>query len=248
MRRRQISGAPLILCLVAAKSSTGFVAPLSSTTPRTTGLTTTPAGSQPGSPLPFSNSNILYTQPYDKSKIGSSSSLSAGPSSLISYEKLQEKLPSKAVLDAGEKKAGSKVMASDIAAQAGVSLSQARKDLTALASLSQGDISVSDDGELLYEFPANLNSVLSQNSAKFKASQTFEKIWPTLFWGIRVSFGVALVASVVAIYSTIFFVQTSSSSSDDDRRRDDRRGGGMSFNGGFGGIWGPSPFDFFYYR
>merc|ERR1712238_542895 len=34
-----------------------------------------------------------------------------------------------------------------------------------------------------------------------------------------------------------------------DRRRDDRRGGGMSpFGGGFGGFWGPSPFDFFFYR
>jgi hypothetical protein len=164
-----------------------------------------------------------------------------------SYEQLMEKLPSKAVMDAVvDAKQGDKVIASDVATRAGVSLTQARKDLTALASLSRGDISVSSDGELLYEFPANLPTVLSANSAKYKALQVFENVWPTVFWGIRVSFGVALLASVVLIFSAIFFIQTSSSSSDDDRRRDDRRGG--FGGGGMNMMFGPSPFDFFFYR
>lgn len=138
-------------------------------------------------------------------------------------------------------------MASDVAAAAGVSLSQARKDLTALAALTKADLSVTADGELLYSFPSNLNAALAQNSAKYKAVQSFQtKVWPALFWGIRVSFGVALLASLVAIFSTIFFIQSSSSSSDDDRRRD--RGGGGGFGSIFGGYWGPSPFDVFYFR
>jgi len=161
------------------------------------------------------------------------------------YEQLMEKLPSKAVIDAVAEVPGDKVIASDVATRAGVSLSQARKDLTALASISRGDIAVSPDGELMYEFPPNLQSVLSSNSAKYKALTTFEKVWPTVFWGIRVSFGVALLASVVLIFSTLLFVN--SSSSDDDRRRDDR-GGGVNMGGGMNMIWGPSPFDFFYYR
>jgi hypothetical protein len=161
------------------------------------------------------------------------------------YEQLMEKLPSKAVIDAVTDIPGDKVIASDVATRAGVSLSQARKDLTALASLSRGDISVSSEGELMYEFPPNLSSVLSSNSAKFKALQTFEKVWPSVFWGIRVSVGVALLASVVLIFSTLLFVN--SSSSDDDRRRDDR-GGGRGINFGGSMIWGPSPFDFFYLR
>ena len=161
------------------------------------------------------------------------------------YEQLMERLPSKAVLDAVAEIPGDKVIASDVATRAGVSLSQARKDLTALASLSRGDIAVSSEGELIYEFPPNLPSVLSSNSAKFKALQTFEKVWPTLFWGIRASFGVALLSSVVLIFSTLLFVN--SSSSDDDRRRNDRDGGrGVNFGGSM--IWGPSPLDFFYYR
>ena len=163
-------------------------------------------------------------------------------------EKVMEKLPSKPVVDAVIESKSEIIIASDVATRAGVSLSQARKDLTTLASLSQGDISVSKDGELLYEFPNNLNSVLASNSAKYKARQSFEKAWPVVFTGIRVGFGVALVASIALVFSAIMVLQ-SQGGSDRDDRRDNRRGGGMSpFGGGFGGMWGPSPFDFFYYR
>jgi hypothetical protein len=175
---------------------------------------------------------------------------------MVSYEDLMEKLPSKAVIDAVESASssrpgqGRRVIASDVATKAGVSLSQARKDLTALASLSQGDIAVDKtDGELMYSFPPNLSSVLAQNSRKYQALQTFRQVWPTLFWGVRVTFGIALLASLVAIFSTIFFINSSSSNRDDDR--DDRGGGGgggLRMGGSWGGFWGPSPFDFFYYR
>ena len=132
-----------------------------------------------------------------------------------------------------------------MATKAGISLSQARKDLTTLASLSRGDIAVSSDGDLIYTFPENINSVLSANSAKYRALTTWrEKVLPPLFYATKVGFGVVLVASLVAIFSTIFFI--SSGSSRDDDRRDERRGGGMPMFGG--GFWGPSPFDFFYYR
>mmetsp|Transcript_30348 Transcript_30348/g.63571 ORF Transcript_30348/g.63571 Transcript_30348/m.63571 type:complete len:620 (+) Transcript_30348:112-1971(+) len=166
--------------------------------------------------------------------------LSAMTSSL--NEKVMEKLPSTKVVDAVIESRTESIVASDVATRAGVSLSQARKDLTTLASLSRGDISVSSDGELIYEFPKDLNLVLSSNSAKFKARQSFEKAWPSIFWGLRVSFGVALVASVALVFSAIVVLQTSSS---DDDRRDDRRGGGGGMPSFF---FGPSPFDFFYYR
>lgn len=164
---------------------------------------------------------------------------------MVSYADLLEKLPSKPVIDAVERSPQGAVLAADVAAAAGVSLSQARKDLTALAALTRADLAVTGDGELLYTFPRNVNAALAQNSAKYQALQTFRNAWPALFWGIRVSFGVALVASLVAIFTTIFFIQSSSSSSDDDRRRD--RGGG-GFGGSFGGYWGPSPFDVFLFR
>ena len=110
------------------------------------------------------------------------------------------------------------------------------------------DIAVSSDGDLIYTFPKDLGSVLSANSAKFRAMTTWkEKIFPPLLYATKVGFGVVLLVSLVAVFSTLFFVMTSSGGGtrDDDDRRD-RRGGGMPM-GGFG-FWGPSPFDFFYYR
>ena len=124
--------------------------------------------------------------------------------------------------------------------------------MTTVASLSQGDIAVTTDGELLYRFPKNLNSVIASNSAKFKTQQAVRKAWPLIFYGIRVSFGVVLLTSLFAIFSTILFVSSSGMSDDRDDRRDDGRGGfGGRGRGSFGfggGLWGPSPFDFFYYR
>ena len=158
-----------------------------------------------------------------------------------------EKLPSKQVIEAVERAPSNQVVASDVAATAGVSLHKARQDLTVLAALARADLAVTSDGELIYRFPNSVSSALAQNSAKYKALQTFRKVWPALFWLVRVSFGVTLVASLVAIFSTIFFIQ-SSSSSDDDRRRDNRGGFGGGGGGGLNMYFGPSPFDFFYYR
>lgn len=160
---------------------------------------------------------------------------------------LPEDLPSSSVIQAVEQRAGQPVIASDVASMAGVSLQQAKKDLTLLASITQGDIAVSKDGDLIYSFPTNVKSVLTERSLQYKTLQTFQKVWPALFFGIRVSFGVTLVASLVAIFSTIFFISTASNSSEDNRR-DNRSGGGMRMGGGFNYWFGPSPFDVFYYR
>jgi hypothetical protein len=182
----------------------------------------------------------------------SSSALHMAPVGIRSYEDLMAKLPSQAVIDAVEQRTSgsSGVIASDVAATAGVSLSQARRELTALAALTRADLAVTEAGEVLYNFPrTGVTTALTQYSDKYKALQTVRRVWPAVFWGIRVSFGVALLASLVAIFSTIFFIQSSSSSSssDDDRRRDNRGGGGFG-GSSLGWYWGPSPFDVFYFR
>ena len=74
------------------------------------------------------------------------------------------------------------------------------------------------------------------------------KVWPSLFYVTRVSFGLCLVLSIILVFATITFAGSASQGGDD---RDDRRrggeGGGMMFRGpSF--YFGPSPFDFFYYR
>ena len=90
--------------------------------------------------------------------------MSSNPA-LTLYEKYRDALPSQKVIDACN---GQKVVASDLAAKAGISVSQAQRDLTLLASLSQGDIAVSTDGDLIYEFPSNLSGVLAQRSSQYK--------------------------------------------------------------------------------
>jgi hypothetical protein len=172
--------------------------------------------------------------------------------SMTKYQELMaEKMPSDAVVNAVERQqqasGGGKVVAADVSAAAGVSLSQASKDLTALAYLSAGDIAVSRDGLLVYSFPPNLRAVLRNSSIKYAVLDKLRLAWPGIFWGIRVSFGVALLVSLMAIFTTILFIQTSSSSSDDDRRRDRGGGGGMPSLGG-SYFWGPSPFDFLYWN
>ena len=151
-------------------------------------------------------------------------------------------LPQTAVLDAIQQRQGRPIMASDLAASAGISLRDARRDLTALATM--GEMDVSTDGDLVYTFPNNFQSMIATRSLQYKLQQTLRQAWPAIFYGVRVAFGVVLLTSLLAIFTTIFLISQGSSNSDnDDRRRD--RGSPMSFGGSW---WGPSPFDFFYYR
>ncbi|GKY98957.1 hypothetical protein MPSEU_000851500 [Mayamaea pseudoterrestris] len=207
-------------------------------------------------PVIISGSKLVnQNTPYQKPAAYTTRSLhqlSMSSSIQKTIQSFADKLPSTKVVQSVEQlqRNSQSIIASDVAASAGVSLSQARRDLTTLAAISQGDISVSRDGELLYNFPTNLQASLASKSAQYKTRELFEKAWPTLFWGVRVTFGVALLASVVAIFSTIFFISTASSNSDNDDRR---RGNRNSFGGGGGGFgfsywFGPSPFDVFYYR
>ena len=116
--------------------------------------------------------------------------------------------------------------------------------------MTRGDIAVSADGELMYTFPKDARGAISSNSAKYRAMRVWnDKVYPPLLYATKLGFGVVLFASLVAIFSTIFFAMSSGGSSSDreEDRRDGRRGGGGGM-GMMGGFWGPSPFDFFFYR
>jgi len=142
--------------------------------------------------------------------------------------------PDQKVIEAVESLGGNDVLASDVAAKAGVSLSQTRQSLSSLASLTRGDISVTQSGDLLYSFPKSIKAALSSNSLRYRVTNTWlEKVWPNVFWGIRGAFGVFLFVSIAVIFSTLFFISNGGGSSDRDDR-DDRRGGG----GGLGFRYG----------
>lgn len=111
-----------------------------------------------------------------------------------------------------------KIIAADVAAEAGVSLSRARKDLALLATISRGGIAVSDEGELIYTFPKQLVSILSQNSRRYSSRQAWEKAWPKIFYGIRLTFGVVLLSSLGLSAATLAALTTASNSDDGGSR------------------------------
>lgn len=150
--------------------------------------------------------------------------------------------PDNRVIKAVEDIGGNDILASDVAAKAGVSLNEASQALSSLAALSQASISVSSSGDLLYTFPSQLQSSLTSNSLRYKVTKTWDtQVWPKLFWAIRAGFGLFLFISIAAIFSTLFFIQSGSSDDRDDRR--DNRGGGF---GGYG--MGNFMLDLFYPR
>lgn len=207
----------------------------------------------------------LFSNPTRNVRLNSPPSLSSSPSlsqsslfltsKLLSQDDLA-KPPNQKVIDTIEKISSSTssnknniiIIASDIAAKTGLSLSETKQSLSSLASLTRGDISVTKDGELLYTFPNNISNVLKSNSLRYKITNVWKKdIWPKLFWGIRVSFGIFLFISIAAIFSTLIFVQTGGGGSNNDDREDNNRRGGAG--GGFGryGV-GDFLFDIFYPR
>ncbi len=164
------------------------------------------------------------------------------------------KPPNPKVLDAIEAMGNNnRMIASDVASKAGVSLSEAKTSLSALAALTGGDLAVSKDGDLIYIFDqgASIKSKLASKNLRYRIQQYFFKnIWPKLFYAIRISFGLVLLVSIFAIFSTIFFVSTASggSSNDDDRRGGDRRmsGGGYGMGNFMFDVLFPR--NYFYYQ
>ena len=160
-------------------------------------------------------------------------------------------LPPQKVVDAVQNTNSRRVTAADVAAAGGLSLDEAKKGVVALAAAlgAESELEVSKTGEIVYNFPSNVNGALTKASTAAAARQAWSQAKPAVFTVLRAAFGVALFASIAVIYSAIIAISTSSS----NRDRDDRRGGGDSFGGGGFGFgptlyYGPSPFDVFFYR
>jgi len=155
-------------------------------------------------------------------------------------------LPSEKVMAAVEK-AGYRVTYMDVAATAGIDVDVAQKDIVSLASLTQANLEVSKDGDIVYAFPRDFRAVLRNQSVFQQARELYNKVQPALYYLVRVGFGAMLLASLFVIFSSIMVIMSSSSSDNDNKDRDRGRSGGMSM-GRLAYYFGPSPFDLFYYR
>jgi len=125
-----------------------------------------------------------------------------------------------------------RVTVGDVAAQAGLELNFAQQGLLALASDAGGHLQVADSGDVVYLFPKNFRSVLRNKYWQLRWQQTWAKIWKVLFYIIRISFGIVLIASILLMLVAIIAIVIAMNSSNDERE-----GGGRSRGYGGGGFF-----------
>ncbi|PKU64354.1 Uncharacterized protein MA16_Dca005277 [Dendrobium catenatum] len=101
-------------------------------------------------------------------------------------------------------------------------------------------IAAGDEGDVLYVFPKDYRSKLAAKSFRLKVEPLLDKLKGASEYVIRVSFGTALIMSIVLVYTTI--IALVSSRSDDDNRG---RRGGRSYDSGVTIFFNPS--DLFWY-
>ena len=136
---------------------------------------------------------------------------------------------------------GYQVTVGDVAANAGIEINQAQKGLLALASQTQGDLLVSETGDIVYKFPHNFRSILTNRYWQLRFKEYLRAIWKAVFYIIRISFGIALLLSIALMSIAVVLIMIAASSTQDN----DNNG---SFGGGDGGsviFWG-NPFDSFW--
>ncbi|KAL3532093.1 hypothetical protein ACH5RR_005614 [Cinchona calisaya] len=135
---------------------------------------------------------------------------------------------------------GRRVTVGDVASKAGLQLNEAQKALQALAADTDGCLEVSEEGDVLYVFPRDYRSKLASKSFRIKIEPFLEKAKLGAEYLVRVSFGTALIASIVLVYTTIIAIISSRSDEDNRGRR-----GGRSYDTGFTFYF--SPTDLFWY-
>ncbi|KAJ7976123.1 Iron-sulfur cluster biosynthesis family protein [Quillaja saponaria] len=153
-----------------------------------------------------------------------------------------DKLPSdvrKRTMDAVDA-CGGRVTIGDVASRAGLKLDEAQKALQALAADTRGFLEVAQEGDILYVFPKDYRSKLAAKSFRIKVEPLVDKAKATAEYLIRVSFGTALIASIVLVYTAIIALVSSRSDEDNRGRR-----GGRSYDSGFTFYF--SPTDLFWY-
>ncbi len=144
--------------------------------------------------------------------------------------------PNPAIMQAVEK-LNYRVTVGDVATQAGLNIEMANQGLLALATDAGGHLQVADTGDIVYLFPRNFRNVLQSKYFKLQLQEWWNKIWKVLFYLIRISFGIVLIASIALITIAITMILASLSDRDDN--------GGGNFGGGIGFFYIPDLFWFF---
>ncbi|BAZ17871.1 hypothetical protein NIES4071_97520 [Calothrix sp. NIES-4071] len=125
---------------------------------------------------------------------------------------------------------GYRVTVGDVATQVGLNIGQANQGLLALASDAGGHLQVADTGDIVFLFPKNFRDILRNKYFKLRLQEWWNKVWSILFYIIRISFGIFLVASIALITIAIFLIITAMSNRDGgDSGGDWGSGGGIFY-------------------
>jgi hypothetical protein len=124
---------------------------------------------------------------------------------------------------------GYRVTVGDVAAKAGLDVNFAQRELLTLASEAGGNLQVAESGDIAYLFPNNFRDILRNKFLRLQLQEWWQKIWRILFYLIRISFGIVLVASILLIFVAITILLSNS---------DSNNGGGGGEGGGGGGRGG----------
>jgi hypothetical protein len=123
-----------------------------------------------------------------------------------------------------------RVTVGDVASHAGLELNLTQQGLLALASDAGGHLQVSEEGEVVYLFPKNYRTILRNKYWRISLQENWEKIARFLFYLVRISFGIVLIASIILMVLAIIAIMIAASSSKDNNSGGSRsRSGSNSF-------------------
>ncbi len=129
---------------------------------------------------------------------------------------------------------GDRVTVADVAARSGLGLELAQQEMVALAAAVGGNLDVAETGDIVYRFPNNIPGILRAQSWRLRWQHAWEKVWGVLFYLIRISFGIALILSLVLIVLAILAIAIAAMTAGGDR--DDDSGSSSSGGGGLAGF------------
>jgi hypothetical protein len=99
-----------------------------------------------------------------------------------------------------------RVTCGDVATSTGIHLETARSGLLALANQTGGHLQVTDTGEVVYVLPQDFRQVLIRKYVLLQLQAWIDRVWAVVFYLIKISFGILLIASIGTVYLAILAI------------------------------------------
>lgn len=128
---------------------------------------------------------------------------------------------------------GGRVTVGEVASKAGLKVTEVEEGLVALAADTLATLEVSEAGDVLYTFPDDVTGTLRDKSFRLRIEPVLQQALEVGSWGLRVSFGLVLIVSIILVFTTIFILLSS-------KNNDDSDSDSSSFSSDSSSSWGDS--------